>query len=141
MACKIANIGTFAFNIDTREVMWNNVLCEMMGFKECQEVTLDDYLLLMNAEDAQKIHLRIDRITKKEITEYNEEYRVTPKGSDKEIWVNAIGKVSPDSNIMYGVIVDITEKKQKVEFLTNMLNDTTLRKQELHKLVGLIRAV
>jgi PAS domain S-box-containing protein len=141
MACESSKIGTFAFDIDKNETRWNSVLRHLMGYNDVEEITLDRYLDQVDSGDVVIIRKRIDKILTGEVTEYVAEYRVTPIGSDKVMWVRATGRVYPGTHIMYGIIIDISEGKAQIKYLLDLLRNTESSKEQIQSFIEQIRVL
>jgi PAS domain S-box-containing protein len=140
MACEVACLGSFSFNLETGEIAWNNVLRQMLNISDDEEITLALYLEMVNEEDKVSIQNRTAEILDGKILTYEVEYRITPRGGS-EIWFGVKGKVYPGTKIMYGIIQDITNHKNSMERMIDMLKETEASKENIHQLVRMMKTV
>ena len=138
MACEVAKIGTFSFNLETEQVSWNNVLRQILNIPADEEITLTTYLEMVNEDDRNSIKRRNKNIINGKVTEYEDEYRITPRGGT-ELWLGIKGKVYPGTKIMYGIIQDITEQKKATERMLEILKEKEASKENIRQLVKMIK--
>lgn len=139
MSCESANIGTFSFNLEKKSIQWNSVLRSICGFSDDQEITLGLFLNQVVPEDIPLLYERFEKILAGETIEYKTEYRIKINNEIK--WVHVDGKVYPGTKIMYGIVTDITVRKNNELYLLELLENTELNKKNIHDFMSLIKAV
>lgn len=139
MACEAANVGTYAYKIDSDETQWNSVFRRLIGYSDTEVITLEEFLTHVNPEDVPGIRARMKAILAGEIEEYTAEYRVTPIGQTEEIWIGFRGKVRPGTNIMFGIVTDITERKKKQEYLIECLKNAETNLGQVQEFITIIK--
>lgn len=110
---RVANIGSYKFDITANTWTSSNVLNKILGIDPSYKKTLESWLSLVHPDD-QKM---MNNYFKKEVIgkhlRFAKEYRVIRKNDAETRWVSGLGKVSYGHNgnpiSMYGTIMDITE--------------------------------
>jgi PAS domain S-box-containing protein len=120
---KGTNIGTWEWNIQTGETVFNERWAGIAGYelKEIMPTTIDTWLKLVHPDDVEISNKIINKHFAGEIEYYECEVRMKHKNGEW-IWVLDRGKVlewSKNGNpmTMFGTHMDITEKKNKEELL------------------------
>jgi PAS domain S-box-containing protein len=115
--------GTWAWNIKTGEVIFNEQWAEILGYtlKELMPVSIDTWMKYAHPDDLKNSNELLESHFKGEIEHYEFESRMKHKNGNW-IWVLDRGKVvkwGEDGNPewMYGTHVDITERKLAEEAL------------------------
>jgi diguanylate cyclase (GGDEF)-like protein/PAS domain S-box-containing protein len=128
---EASRVGTWEWNIITKEVLVNDMWAEMLGYtkEELNPINLDTWRKLTLPEDLKKSENQINKVFSKEKEYYNIEIRMKHKDGHY-IWVHDRGKVttwskSGEAMIMSGTHTDITNKKhtaQKLLYFHDMMS-------------------
>jgi PAS domain S-box-containing protein len=145
------NLGTWEWNIQNGEVVFNEKWAQMLGYsiKELMPITIDTWLNFAHPEDLEKSNALLEKHFNKESDYYSFESRMKHKNGSW-IWVLDRGKVhtwSEDGKpyLMSGTHQDITPLKEsmeklehanrtKSEFLANMSHEI---RTPMNAIVGL----
>ncbi|KGE12880.1 ATP-binding protein [Sphingobacterium deserti] len=116
-----AQIGTFTFNLNTKEIQLNAHARAMFAFDAEEEIITNEILeaYMLVAESA--MH---DAYLHKKPCDYS--YQLIDKRSGKTKWLRSFGSGTADNDglghTFYGVIIDITaqkeEEQRKIDFLS-----------------------
>ena len=113
---RIANIGSWDWNLKTNETFWSDQLFEIYGCnKEDGVPSIENYLEQYNPEDHQKLQEAIERAISG-VGVYSIEYRIFRFNDGAERLIQAKGELLLDENglpdRLIGIARDITEQKQ-----------------------------
>lgn len=143
-AQKLANIGTFVYNISTG--LWEStpVLDEIVGIDTNFIKNVENTRLFIHPEDQQTVLIDIKDLIEKKIEFYNKEYRILKYNNKKESWINTLGKLEIDKNgnpiKILGTVQDITFSKNRNRELQNALQKAEENEKSLfeaQKIAGL----
>jgi len=151
LAQRVANIGSWDWDIRTGEIYWSESIESLFGFGRGEfGETYEAFLECVHSEDRQYV---IDSVNacREDGKEYNIEHRIVwPDGTVRS--VSEMGGVFRDENgkaiRMLGMVVDITERKRteealrkaheeleaKVEERTKELREKTEKLERMNKL-------
>lgn len=127
---KLSHTGSWAWNVRSREISWSQETFRIFGFEppvssEREIVGIEEFLQRIHPEDRPAIKRGIDAASV-QTKSYEVEYRILlPDGGIRHVH-EVIYPVSNDSGEVverYGVVMDVTERKQAEE---------ALRKSEKH---------
>ncbi len=114
------NAGTWEWNIQTKEVIFNNKWAEMLGFtlEELSPICINTWLNLAHPDDLQKSNELLQKHFNKELDYYDCEIRVKHKNGSW-VWIKDRGKVIYWDNygepmLMMGTHTDITKEKELI---------------------------
>jgi len=117
------NVGTWEWNIQSGETVFNEKWAEMIGYtlEELSPVSIDTWSKYTHPEDLKASNEMLDRHFKGELDYYDCECRMKHKNGHW-IWVNDRGRLitrTADGKplLMFGTHTDITEQKQAKEAL------------------------
>ena len=118
LALKGGNLGTWDWNLQTGEMIYNKRWASMLGYK-LQEVYNISWKGLLHPDDRQRCLAMMEEFIKGNYTEYESEYRLRSK-SGEYIWILDRGQVMErDSKGKplrgVGTHMDITERKRNQE--------------------------
>lgn len=128
-AIKIAELGTWSFDIDIREMVYSQEMMNWYGFNS-EKISLTEMLAAIAAEDRERLRsifemtaaLRVDAI-------YNEEYTVINQQTGQRHIIQSIGKPVPDENGVFtkieGTARDVTTQRQYQFTLENKVQQST----------------
>lgn len=118
-------VGTWEWNIQTGEVLFNDRWAGMLGYTlaELEPLTLDTWIKLSHPDDLQQATEELEAHFERETTDYIVEVRMRHK-QRHWVWVLARGRVISWTNEgkplqMYGTHIDITARKYYEEELTD----------------------
>lgn len=115
------NAGTWEWNIQTNEVIFNDKWAEMLGFtlEELSPTSINTWVNLAHPDDLQKSNELLKKHFNKELDYYDCEVRVKHKNGSW-VWIKDIGKVISWDNygkpiFMMGTHTDITKEKELIQ--------------------------
>ena len=115
------NAGTWEWNIQTNEVIFNDKWAEMLGFtlKELSPTSINTWINLAHPDDLQKSYELLNKHFNKELDYYDCEIRVKHKNGSW-VWIKDRGKVISWDNygkpiLMMGIHTDITKEKELIQ--------------------------
>ena len=115
------NAGTWEWNIQTNEVIFNDKWAEMLGFtlKELSPTSINTWINLAHPDDLQKSYELLNKHFNKEVDYYDCEIRVKHKNGSW-VWIKDRGKVISWDNygkpiLMMGIHTDITKEKELIQ--------------------------
>ena len=115
------NAGTWEWNIQTNEVIFNDKWAEMLGFtlKELSPTSINTWINLAHPDDLQKSYELLNKHFNKELDYYDCEIRVKHKNGSW-VWIKDRGKIISWDNygkpiLMMGIHTDITKEKELIQ--------------------------
>ncbi|NMC67761.1 MAG: PAS domain S-box protein [Spirochaetales bacterium] len=130
-----ANLGTWIWNIQTGQTIYNETWAKLLGYelKELQPVSLKTWESLTNPEDVKKTYMELEKHYNGQTEFYECEIRMRHKNGNW-IWILDKGKlISRDEKgnplLMFGIHADITKSKEIEQKLkeNNRFLDTILK--------------
>lgn len=123
---KIANLGSWDWNIQTNETYWSDQLYEIYGRRKEDGVPhIDDWTNTIHPDDREYLVQNIENALKG-IQKYDVEYRIFKKNNGELRIIHAIGEVVYDKEgqplRLFGVAQDVTDRKNKEEQLKELNN-------------------
>jgi len=122
MAVEGGNIGTWNWDVETGEVIFNRQWAEMLGYsREELDFRFSTWGDLVHPEDLSRATEVLEKYVKGETDTYNPEIRMRTKSGDWK-WIQTIGKVverSEDGSAkrIAGIHLDIDERKRAEDAL------------------------
>ncbi|MCG8699785.1 MAG: PAS domain S-box protein, partial [Bacteroidales bacterium] len=114
-----SKVGTWYWNIPNNEMHWDDRMCQIFDEPLDTKKTYDTFVICLHGEDVGRINNEIDLAVRTKGF-FDTEYRIVWK-NDEVRDILAKGSVLYDSKKnpekMYGVCIDITERKQAVKAL------------------------
>ncbi len=107
---EIAHIGTYEYNIKTRELWWSDEMYKIFGIDQKQGISTEKYLLYIHPDDQGRLKVALE-IGKED---YYIEYRITRPNGEVRYISNYVGKPEYKDGERYlirGTGQDITEQK------------------------------
>ncbi len=132
LAQKVANIGSWDWNIQTDDLYWSEQIEPMFGFARGEfGATYQDFLDCVHPDDRQCVLDSVNACVEKG-KDYDIEHRIQwPDGSIH--WVSATGNVFRDNKgkaaRMLGIVQDITERQEALE----LVEERTVELQIINK--------
>jgi len=115
---RFGHIGSWEWDIDTGEVTWTDGSYDIFGLPHGDPMTFERYLGLIHPQDRGIVQAGL-----RETLEHGSEYRVEVRRAQGERWLLGQGDVLRDATgravRMYGIVQDITERKQAEVALFN----------------------
>ena len=115
------NAGTWEWNIQTNEVIFNDKWAQMLGFtlEELFPLSINTWINLAHPDDLQKSYELLNKHFNKELDYYDCEIRVKHKNGSW-VWIKDRGKVISWDNygkpiLMMGIHTDITKEKELIQ--------------------------
>jgi formate hydrogenlyase transcriptional activator len=135
LAATSAEAGLWILEISSGHIWATAKARELYGFAADQEVNFEDFILVVDPEDRERIRRSVEQAIQTR-GDFREEYRINP--ADGAIrWVDARGrpyfKPSGEPERLMGVSLDISERKKMEAQLRDRLRDIEQLKQQLEK--------
>ena len=112
---KVANIGSYVWDLSTRTWESSTVLNSIFGIHESYVKTIESWVTLIHPDEKEEMFNYLENNIVNRIN-FNKEYRVVKLDSKEEIWVYGIGELIYDSDgnpvKLIGTMQDITERKR-----------------------------
>ncbi len=117
MAINAAEVGTWDFNPQTGELIWDNRCKECFGLPPEAQIDYAVFLQGLHPDDRERTDKTVQRALEPSGSgEYNIEYRTIGILDRKERWIRAAGKTffkhTGEPERFIGTVLDITEQKQ-----------------------------
>lgn len=135
LATEAADTGLWILNVDSGIFWCTKKAQELFRFDPDTVITMDRFLSVVHTEDRERIRHVIEKSIR-ERNKINVEYRIVhPDGRIRWIasWGRSHKKPSDESNLMMGVSLDITERKQMEKQLQAQFQEIENLKQRLEK--------
>jgi len=125
LALGATNAGVWDWNIQTREAVFDERWAEISGhtLEELAPISIETWNKLVHPDDIQELDLLLEKHYSNDTVHYEYETRMKHKNG-KWIWVQISGKViewdyKNNPIRMVGVIIDITERKEREVVIEN----------------------
>jgi len=124
MALEGANIGTWNWDVETDEVIFNRQWAEMLGYsREELDFHFRTWEALVHPEDLTRAREVLGAYVQGKTETYNPEIRMRTKSGDWK-WIQTIGKVvernsAGDATRVAGIHLDVDERKRAERALRN----------------------
>ncbi len=136
--------GTWEWNVQSQEITVNDRWIEMLGYtrEELEPVTFDTWARVAHPDDLDLSNQILEKHFRGEIPEYSVECRIRHKDGHF-MWINDRGKVmerDEQGNVlkMYGVHLDISERKEQELKIENSENNLKTFFESLDDLVFIL---
>ena len=107
---EIAHVGTYEFNLETKELWWSDELYKIHGIEDKKDTSPDKYLKYVHPDDRDLLH----EVTELEKEDYHIEYRIIRPSGEIRYLSTFVGKHEYKNGKRYlirGTGQDITEQK------------------------------
>ena len=136
LAQQAARVGTWEWNVHTGASVWSEMIWSLLGLEEGEVTpTVEAFVEFIHPNDREVALGKVKQVLAAG-DEYYDEFRIVPRNG-KVLWVSSSGRVirSPDGSAerMLGVNIDITERKQAMEWLKSALAEVQKLKDRLHE--------
>ncbi len=114
-AIDVAGMGTYRWNMQTGDVVWDSSLYQLFGVDESGPRGLQSFYELIHEDELDAVKAEIERCKQPDYCQFNLEYRIIrPDGQVR--WILDKGAVRRDDDetpvYLTGACFDITEQKQ-----------------------------
>ncbi|MGE5856398.1 MAG: PAS domain S-box protein, partial [Syntrophaceae bacterium] len=119
VAQHAANAGVWGWDLQTGKITWSEAFYRLFGLPPAAAASFDTWLGALHPDDREPAMARIDHAVRERIPLENEYRIILPDGQER--WISALGNTvyneagQPQS--MYGICIDITERKRAEEVL------------------------
>ncbi len=137
LAIIASNDGLWDRNLTNDEIFFSKKWLEMLGYKNGEIRSYNDWLNLLHPKDRKKIEKIIkEYIDSKEQKHLICEYRLKMKNG-KYKWILARGKVFDDKNTrrLLMMTMDIDDKKETTKYLKELVEKEVAKNEEKQKLL------
>lgn len=139
-----ANVGTWQWNVENGETVFDEKWCEMLGYKpeELKPFSIKTWSDSVHPDDLENAIQKLNEAFEKKTVYYSAEFRMKHKNGSW-LWVSGRGKVFSWTEkgkplMMYGTNQDITEKKNNELTLFNQLETIKLQNEKLHNFAHIV---
>ena len=136
LAQRAARVGTWEWNVQTGTSVWSEMIWSLLGLEEGEvSPTVETFAAFIHPNDREVALGKVKQVLAAG-DKYYDEFRIVQRNG-KVLWVSSSGRVirSPDGSAerMLGVNIDITERKQAMEWLKSALAEVQKLKDRLHE--------
>jgi len=136
LAQQAARVGTWEWNVETGASVWSEMIWSLLGVEPGEVIpSVQTFVEFIHPNDRDAAFHKVSQVLA-EGDEYYDEFRIVPRDG-KVLWVSSSGRVirSADGRPerMLGVNIDITERKQAMEWLKSALSEVQKLKDRLHE--------
>ncbi|SHN36846.1 CheR family methyltransferase [Mucilaginibacter sp. OK098] len=116
-AIESAGIGAWDYNLQTKELIWDNRNKELFGLEPADAVDFDTFLKLIHSDDRDATNDAINKaLSGVNGGEFNFEYRTIGKNNQKLRWIKSKGKAYFDKDKkptrFIGTVLDVSIEKE-----------------------------
>jgi len=136
LAQQAARVGTWEWDIKTGAAVWSEMIWSLLGL-EPGEISpcVEGFMEFVHPEDRDAVLSKLGQV-QSQGGDYHDEFRIIPRNGDP-LWVSAKGRVIGSAGAraerMLGVTIDVTERKQAMEWLKSALSEVQKLKDRLHE--------
>lgn len=126
---EIAHVGTYEYNLETKELWWSDELYKIHGIEGQKDTSLEKYLKYAHPDDKD----RLEEVTKLEKEDYHIEYRIIRPNGEIRYLSTFVGKHEYKNGkrcLIRGTGQDITEQKL-IELEKNKLEQQLQHAQKM----------
>lgn len=108
LALDLAGVGMWDLDVDTKELIWDDRMCDLFGESKCAIKTYDIFVSKVVPEDRRKFKSAITRAMKGKTFDIT--YRIDP-GDDCCKWIHARGLLHTNGvNKLIGVCLELDDR-------------------------------
>src|SRR6185437_11734725 len=136
LAQQAARVGTWEWDIKTGAAVWSEMIWSLLGL-EPGEISpcIEGFMEFVHPEDRDAVLSKLSQV-QSQGGDYHDEFRIIPRNGDP-LLVSAKGRVIGSAGAraerMLGVTIDVTERKQAMEWLKSALSEVQKLKDRLHE--------
>ena len=136
VAQHAARVGSWDWDIKTGASVWSEMIWSLLGLEPGEiSPTVEKFVEFIHPDDRDEAFSKVSQVLA-EGEDYHDEFRIVPRNG-RVLWVSSQGRVirSADGRAerMLGVNIDITERKQAMEWLKTALAEVQKLKDRLHE--------
>src|SRR6185295_6803563 len=136
VAQQAARVGSWEWDVKTGASVWSEMIWSLLGLEPGEiSPTVERFVEFIHPDDRDAAFSKVSQVLA-EGEEYYDEFRIVPRNGNI-LWVSSKGRVirSADGRPerMLGVNIDITERKQAMEWLKTALTEVQKLKDRLHE--------
>lgn len=143
MAKDTNRIGVWEYNVQTGDLIWDNLLLEIWGFDKTEGVTIDMFFAGLHDDDKPIVQEKLNRASDPQGDGYYHAlYRVINAKTAEISWIEASGQTIFKNDIpteMVGMVIDITDQKNLEDVLQKAvldLKDADNKKNQFLSILG-----
>ncbi|WP_419774259.1 cache domain-containing protein [Halarcobacter sp.] len=110
-AQKVAKLGDWKLDLDTKEIYWSDEVYRIFGVDKDKKVDLDFMKSLMDKECTDYFVKSINSSISKN-KKHSCIYKIRKNDNGKSVWIDCKGEIDKHNNILIGTIQDITIRKK-----------------------------
>lgn len=136
VAQHAARVGSWEWDVKTGASVWSEMIWSLLGL-EPDEISpsVERFVEFIHPDDRDAASRKVSQVLA-EGEDYYDEFRLVPRNGNV-LWVSSKGRVIRSSDgraeRMLGVNIDITERKQAMEWLKTALAEVQKLKDRLHE--------
>ena len=141
VAADAAGIALWSWNIDTNEIALDERACALWGVPQSGPVTFEDLSACIHPEDRDRVRTAFTS-TRTVMGPYEIDFRIL--NNEELRWVSARGKGEDAGivgRIMFGVFLDVTERKQAEETRELFAGEMSHRIKNLFAIASALTAI
>lgn len=136
LAQQAARVGSWEWDIQARSTVWSETNWSLLGLDPGEVPPgIENFMEFIHPDDRDAAFSKVNEVLAYG-DDYQDEFRIVQRNGNV-LWVSSQGRVirSPDGRAerMLGVNIDITERKQAMEWLKNALTEVQRLKDRLHE--------
>lgn len=110
-AQKVAKLGDWKLDLDTKEVYWSDEVYRIFGVNTDKKIDFDFMKSLMDKECTDYFVKSINNSISKN-KKHSSIYKARKNDNSKLVWIDCKGEIDKHNNILIGTIQDITIRKK-----------------------------
>lgn len=118
---RVARIGHYQMEFQSRKWIVSQMLSEIFGVNEELHLDIKNWLNIIHPKDRGRIRLIYEDLFK-DSTSFDAEYRIIRPSDGFVIWIHDIGRITLDEEgvpvSMFGIVQDISQRKKTEEALS-----------------------
>jgi len=136
LAQQAARVGTWELDVQTGKAIWSDMIWSLLGLEPGETTPrIETFVEFIHPEDREAALSKVSQALAAG-EDYYDEFRIVPRRGEV-LWLSSKGRVirSADGRAerMLGVNIDITERKQAMDWLKTALAEVQKLKDRLHE--------